>query len=110
MEGFGKEEQPSRRLRWDEVLAWQPEVIIIACCGFDVERTCQDVAGVQSIAGWQELPAVRAGRVYVADGSHYFNRPGPRLVESVELLAHAIHQDHHPLQNGLPALHRLYER
>lgn len=107
IEGLGKERQPSRRLRWDEVLAWQPEVIIIACCGFDVERTCQDAAGVQSIAGWQELPAVRAGRVYVADGSQYFNRPGPRLVDSLELLAHALDPILHPLPNGSAALHRL---
>jgi iron complex transport system substrate-binding protein len=109
VEGLGKEGRPSRRLRWDDVLAWQPEVIIIACCGFDVKRTCQDAAGVQLIAGWQELPAVRAGRVYVADGSQYFNRPGPRLVDSLELLAHALDPILHPLPNGSAALHRLSE-
>jgi iron complex transport system substrate-binding protein len=107
IEGLGVEGRRSRRLRWDEVLAWQPEVIIIACCGFDVGRTCQDATGVQSIAGWQELPAVRAGRVYVADGSQYFNRPGPRLVDSLELLAHALDPILHPLPNGSAALHRL---
>lgn len=107
IEGLGKEGQPSRRLRWDEVLAWQPEVVVMACCGFDVKRTLQDVAGVQSMAGWRELPAVRSGRVYVADGSHYFNRPGPRLIESLELLAHAIHPDRHQVPVGLPALHRV---
>jgi iron complex transport system substrate-binding protein len=107
IEGLGKEGQPSRRIRWDEVSAWQPDVIVIACCGFDVKRTFQDVAGVQSMSGWRELPAVRSGRVYVADGSHYFNRPGPRLIESLELLAHAIHPDHHPLTDGASALHRV---
>jgi len=108
IEGLGKEGQPSRRLRWDEVLVWQPDVMVIACCGFTVERTVQDLADVQSIAGWQELPAVRSGRVYVADGSHYFNRPGPRLIESLELLAHAIHPDHHPMRDGLSALYCLH--
>lgn len=107
IEGLGKEGQPSRRLRWDEVFVWQPDAIIIACCGFTVERTQQDLAGLQSVAGWRELPAVRSGRVYVADGSHYFNRPGPRLVESLELLAHAIHPDRHQVPSGLPALHHV---
>lgn len=109
IEGLGAEGRRSRRLRWDEVLAWAPEVMVIACCGFDAERACRDAAGVRSIAGWQDLPAVRSGRVYVADGSQYFNRPGPRLVESVELLAHALHPEHHPLENGLPALRRLHD-
>ena len=107
IEGLGKEGQPSRRIRWDEVSAWQPDVIAIACCGFTIERTCQDLAGTHAITGWHELPAVRSGRVYVADGSHYFNRPGPRLIESLELLAHAIHPDRHQVPAGLPALHRV---
>lgn len=108
-EGLGKEGHPSRRLRWEEVMVWQPEVIVVACCGFNVERTFQDLAGVRSVAGWRELPAVRSGRVYVADGSQYFNRPGPRLIESLELLAHVLHPEHHPLRDGLAALCRLPE-
>ena len=107
IEGLGKEGQPSRRLRWEEVFAWRPEVLCIACCGFTIERTRQDLAGTHAIAGWQELPAVRSGRVYVADGSQYFNRPGPRLIESLELLAHALHPDHHPLTDGASTLHRV---
>lgn len=107
IEGLGKEGQPSRRLRWDEVFVWQPDVIVIACCGFTVERTQQDLAGLQSVAGWDTLPAVRANRVYVADGSQYFNRPGPRLIESLELLAHAIHPDRHQAPIGLSALHHV---
>jgi iron complex transport system substrate-binding protein len=107
IEGLGIEGRPSRRLRWEEVYEWGPEVIVVACCGFSVERTLKDVAAVQTIAGWGELPAVRSGRVYVADGSQYFNRPGPRLVESLELLAHALDPILHPLPNGLPALHRV---
>lgn len=107
IEGLGKEGQPSRRLRWVDVFAWQPEVIIIACCGFNVERACRDLAGVQSISGWHKLPAVRTGRVYIADGAQYFNRPGPRLIESLELLAHALHPDHHSLREGLSVFLRL---
>ena len=107
IEGLGKEGHPSRRLRWDEVWAWQPEVIVIACCGFNEERALQDVVQVQSIDGWNDLPAVRSGRVYVADGSQYFNRPGPRLVDSLELLAHALHPALHPLPEGLSAFSRV---
>ena len=107
IEGLGKEGQPSRRLRWDEVFVCQPDVIVIACCGFDVKRTLQDVAGVQLMAGWRELPAVRSGRVYVADGSQYFNRPGPRLIESLELLAHTINPERHQLTDGASTLHRV---
>ena len=103
VEGLGKEGQPSRRLRWDEVAVWQPEVIVIACCGFTVERALRDAARVRLISEWQVLPAVRSGRVYVADGSQYFNRPGPRLVDSLELLAHALDPALHPLPNGLSA-------
>jgi iron complex transport system substrate-binding protein len=107
IEGLGKEGQPSRRLRWEEVYEWQPEAIVIACCGFTVERTRQDLAGLQSVVEWDTLPAVRADRVYVADGSQYFNRPGPRLVESLELLAHALWPALHPLSNGLSGIHRV---
>lgn len=103
VEGLGQEGRPSRTLRWDEVMAWQPEVVLIACCGLSAERTLQDLSLVQSISGWQNLPAVQSGRVYVTDGSQYFSRPGPRLVDSLEMLAHVLHPSVHPLPTGLPA-------
>lgn len=102
VEGLGQEGQPSRTLGWDEVLAWQPEIVFIACCGFSVERTVRDLPLLQSAPGWQDVPAVRSGRVYVTDGSHYFSRPGPRLVDSLEILAHTLHPEVHPLPDGLP--------
>lgn len=103
VEGFGREGQPSRTLQWAEVMAWRPEVVFIACCGFSVERTMDDVPSVQSIPGWRDLPAVRSGQVYVTEGSQYFSRPGPRLVDSLEILAHALHAEAHPLPAGLPS-------
>lgn len=103
VEGLGQEGRPSRTLRWDEVMAWQPEVVLIACCGLSAERTLQDLSLVQSISGWQNLPAVQSGRVYVTDGSQYFSRPGPRLVDSLEMLAHVLNPSVHPLPTGLPA-------
>ncbi len=107
VEGLGAEGQPSRQLHWEEILVWQPDVLFIACCGFDVERTLKDLRVFRSVSGWPAVPAVRAGRIYVADGSQYFNRPGPRLIDSLELLAHALHPDRHPLPDGLPPLHRV---
>jgi iron complex transport system substrate-binding protein len=106
-EGLGREGQPSRTLRWEEVLAWQPDVVFIACCGFSLERTLGDLSVLRSVPGWEDVPAARSGRVYVTDGSHYFSRPGPRLVDSLEILAHALHPDVHPLPNGLPSAIRV---
>lgn len=102
IEGLGKERQSSRTLKWDEVISWQPEVVFIACCGFSVARTLEDVGLLSSVPGWEQIPAVRSGRVYVVDGSQYFSRPGPRLVDSLEILAHTLHPEVHPLPAGLP--------
>ena len=107
VEGLGREGRPSRTLRWDEVIEWQPEVVFIACCGFDVARTMDDVPLLQRVPGWQDLLAVRLGQIYVTDGSHYFSRPGPRLVDSLEILAHTLDPIVHPLPAGLPAAVRL---
>ena len=101
-EGLGQDGQPSRTLRWDEVLAWQPEVVFIACCGFSIERALCDLPPLEFVKDWQDLPAVRSRQVYVVDGSHYFSRPGPRLVDSLEILAHTLHPTVHPLPEGLP--------
>lgn len=101
-EGLGQEAEPSRALRWDEVAEWKPELVFIACCGFDVERTLGDLPALESIPAWHQLPAVQSGRVYVTDGSQYFSRPGPRLVDSLEILAHTLHPGVHPLPRGLP--------
>ena len=101
-EGLGRERQPSRRARWQEIVEWRPEVLVIACCGFDVERTMRDVPILAAQRGWSELPCVPDDRVYVVDGSAYFSRPGPRLVDSLELLAHALHPDVHPAPPHAP--------
>lgn len=98
---LGTEGVKSRTLAWDEVIAAAPEVIMISCCGFSVERTRADLPLLDGVPGWAELPAVRAGRVFVVDGAAYFSRPGPRLVDSLELLAHAMDPAAHPLPAGL---------
>lgn len=92
-EMIGRVGQPSRRIEWDEVLKARPQVLVLACCGFPVERTLQDLPLLTRRPGFSDLPAVRSGRVYVADGNAYFARPGPRIVDSLEMLAEMLHPE-----------------
>jgi iron complex transport system substrate-binding protein len=109
VEQLGRAGVPSRTLPWDEVVASEPEVLVIACCGFDIPRTLVDIDLLRRYPGWDTLPAVRDARVFVVDGNAYFSRPGPRLVESLELLAHALHPDLHPAAVGIPPALKLTE-
>ena len=77
----------SRTMSLGELLAAAPDVLVIACCGFDVERTMREMPAFLSLPGVSEIPAVRHGRVHVIDGNAYLSRPGPRLVDSLEILA-----------------------
>ena len=88
---LGAEGEESRRVEWSDVAAGDPDSIVVACCGYDVHLAQQDVDSLRGTPGWECLTAVRMGRVHVLDGSQYFNRPGPRLVDSLELLAKALH-------------------
>ncbi|WP_372724912.1 cobalamin-binding protein [Novipirellula sp.] len=92
---------------WEQIVAANPEVLMIACCGFDIERTMQDVPILKSYPGWETLACVKNDRVYAVDGSAYFSRPGPRLVDSLEILANALHETVHPLPGGLPAAQKV---
>jgi len=99
----GRQGEPSTTLAWSTLRELDPDVLFIACCGFDVARTLADLPIVRALPGWAELQCVRNGRVHVTDGNAYFNRPGPRIVDSLEILAHALHPALHPLPRGLPA-------
>ena len=89
-------------MRWEELLEWQPEFLLIACCGYNLSRTLEDLPLLTERPGWETLPCVQNGRVFIVNGSDYFSRPGPRLVDSLEMLAHALHPMIHPLPPGLP--------
>jgi iron complex transport system substrate-binding protein len=89
------------------VLEFDPEVLILACCGFTVARTLQDLPILAAYPGFAELACVRQEQVFVIDGNAYFSRPGPRLVDSLEILAHALHPEVHPLPPGRPAARHL---
>jgi iron complex transport system substrate-binding protein len=107
VDGLGREGAKSRTLTWEEVIAYQPEVVLISCCGFTTARAMEDLPVLDRVAGWDDVPAVRNGRVYVTDGAAYFSRPGPRLVDSLELLAHVIHPETNPLPPHVLAPHRV---
>jgi iron complex transport system substrate-binding protein len=89
----GKAGAESVRITWDEVIEWAPEVMVIAPCGFNLEQVLAQAANLHSYKGWSDLPAVKNGRVFAVDANSYFARPGPRVVEGTELLAHLIHPD-----------------
>jgi iron complex transport system substrate-binding protein len=103
---LGTAGERSRTLDWDAVRAADPDVLLVACCGFDVPRTRRDLPLLASQPGFDTLRCVQNGRLYVTDGNAYFSRPGPRLVDSLEILAHAIDPGVHPLPEGLPAAER----
>jgi iron complex transport system substrate-binding protein len=106
-EMIGNAGERSRTLAWQEIVDADPEFMLIACCGFDVERALADLPTLKSYPGFESLACVRSRSVYVVDGNAYFSRPGPRLVDSLEILANAMHPSVHPLRLGLPGARRL---
>ncbi len=93
---FGEAGKHSPWLEWDAVVARDPDVLLISPCGFGIPRALEELAVLQAKPGWAGLRAVRTKQVYVADGNAYFHRPGPRLVESLEILAEILHPDRFP--------------
>lgn len=90
---FGAPGDRANWLEWDAFHECEAEVIVLMPCGFDLNRARGESAELFKHPGFQNYRAVRDGRVYVTDGNHYFNRPGPRLVESLEILAEVMHPE-----------------
>jgi iron complex transport system substrate-binding protein len=88
---FGEAGKHSPWMTWDELVTKDPDIIFVAPCGFDIPRTLEEMNLLSGRTEWDSLKAIRDGRVFVADGNQYFNRPGPRLAESLEILAEVIH-------------------
>jgi iron complex transport system substrate-binding protein len=88
---FGEARRHSPWMTWDALVASDPDVLLVSPCGFDLARTRSEMGPLTGAPGWRDLRAVRTGRVYLADGNAYFHRPGPRLVESLEILAETLH-------------------
>jgi iron complex transport system substrate-binding protein len=93
---LGRRGRDSARVPWQAVLEASPEVLLLACCGNSVDQTLAELPVLQRNRGWHELPAVASGRVYAVDGAAYFSRPGPRVVDSLELLAGVLHPELFP--------------
>ena len=88
---FGTAGQHSPWMTLDELAAADPDVILVLPCGFDIPRTRRELPALTGRAEWSGLRAVRDGRIFLCDGNQYFNRPGPRVVDSLEILAEILH-------------------
>jgi iron complex transport system substrate-binding protein len=85
--------KPSPILPWETLITSNPDIIIFMPCGFDLNRTQQEAKLLTKLPEWEKLQAAKKGRVYITDGNSYFNRPGPRLVDSLEILAEILHPE-----------------
>lgn len=90
---FGETSVHSPWLEWSEVVAADPDIIVVMPCGFNLARASSEILNLTERPEWLELTAVRNGKVFVVDGHHYFNRPGPRLLDSLEILCEIIHHE-----------------
>jgi iron complex transport system substrate-binding protein len=104
---LGHEGSDSVRVAWEDVLAWKPEVLVIMPCGFHLDQVSAIAPQLCVRPGWRELPAVQQGRVYAVDASSYFARPGPRVIEGTQLLAHIIRPEVFPWAGPADAFERI---
>jgi iron complex transport system substrate-binding protein len=90
---FGTAGKHSDWMQWDELAAADPDVILVGPCGYGLQRCLEELPLLQAKPGWHDLKAVRSGRVYFTDGNAYFNRPGPRLADSTDIIAEILHPE-----------------
>jgi iron complex transport system substrate-binding protein len=90
-DSLGRKHQPSAQIEWQQVLDARPEIIVLALCGYDIDRARRDYELLKRFPGFDSIPAASSGQVYVVNASAYFARPGPRIVDSLEILAGILH-------------------
>ena len=95
-DSLGRKHQPSAQIDWQQVLHVRPEIIVLALCGYDIDRARRDCELLRRFPGFGSIPAVESGQVYVVNASAYFARPGPRIVASLEILAGILHPSEFP--------------
>jgi iron complex transport system substrate-binding protein len=95
-DALGRKRQPSLQIEWQEVLDARPDVIVFALCGYNIDRARRDYEILRGFPEFNSLPAARRGEIYLVDASAYFARPGPRIVDSVEILAGILHPREFP--------------
>ena len=99
---FGNKKEPSQRRSWNDLIQARPDIIFIALCGFNVERSMQDVEDFFSSQEFSVLLDQVGSKIFLVDGNAYFSRPGPRLVDALEIMANALHPLAHKLPSHLP--------
>ncbi len=104
---FGNKKEPSQRRSWNDLIQARPDIIFIALCGFNVERSMQDVEDFFSSQEFSVLRDQVGSKIFLVDGNAYFSRPGPRLVDALEIMANAIHPLIHKLPSNLPVAIKL---
>ncbi|HEY9774143.1 MAG TPA: cobalamin-binding protein [Planktothrix sp.] len=90
---FGEAGKHSPWMTWEQLVQRDPDVIIVTPCGFDIKRTLEEMHILQNNENWPKLTAVKGNEVFVADGNQFFNRPGPRVVDSLEIMAEILYPD-----------------
>jgi len=95
-DSLGRKHRPSAQIEWREVLDARPEIIVLALCGYDIDRARGDYELLRRFPKFDSLPAARRGEIYLVDASAYFARPGPRIVDSLEVLASILHPEEFP--------------
>ncbi|MEM9803690.1 MAG: cobalamin-binding protein [Cyanobacteria bacterium P01_D01_bin.56] len=88
---FGQVGRHSPWLPWDDLSAAEPDVLVVMPCGYELDQVRQAIDQLSQLPAWQNLKAVKEGRVFLVDGNQFFNRPGPRLVDSLEIMAEILH-------------------
>ena len=104
---LGRKGEPSEKINWQTVVELVPDVIVLMPCGFDTQRTAQEATALNRLEGWHELPAVRSGKVFAVNGHAFFSRPGPRLVDGLEILAEIIHPESFSRQTASDSVQRI---
>ena len=95
-EGLGRLGKPSHRIEWDQVVEYEPEIIVLSPCGLDANQVMEEAHVLASYTEWNEIPAFQSSRIYAVNASAYFSRSGPRVVDGLEILAHIIHPELFP--------------
>lgn len=93
IDSLSRKGMDSVRIEWEEIVKWAPEIFILSPCGFNLQKAIEQAPQLFAKPGWHDLPAVKNNRVYAVDANSYFARPGLRVVEGVELLAHLFHPE-----------------
>jgi iron complex transport system substrate-binding protein len=95
-DSLGRKHEPSAQINWREVIDSRPEIMVLALCGYDIDRARRDYKVLRGFPGFDSLPAAQRGEIYLVDASAYFARPGPRIVDSLEILAGILHPQEFP--------------